>query len=92
MPTTVSTTPLTPADIQLLAECNAHADCTKCDAQISILQNQIAQLRNKKATAAAGFATVMSTILTSKNVQVPVGATVVRQTVGGVDSLLVQTA
>lgn len=88
MATTVSTTPLTPADIQLLAECAAHGQCLGLAAQITRLQAQVAQLQARKVTADAAFSTVMKTILTSKSVSVPDGATIVRQD----NNLLVQTA
>lgn len=91
MPTTVSTTPLSPADIQLLGECSAHGQCVNLVKQITQLQEQLTKAQARKTSSDAAYAAVMNTILTSKSVDIPNGAKVVRQTVNGVDSLLVQT-
>jgi len=87
MATTVSTTALTPADIQLLTECSAHIQCTGLASQITRLQAQVAQLQARKVTADAAFQGVMKTVLTSKSVSVPDGSTIIRQA----NNLLVQT-
>lgn len=91
MPTTVSTTPLTPADVQLLGECSAHGQCANLTRQIAQLQAQLAQVQARKSSADAAYAAVMTTILASKSVSVPNGAKIVRQVIEGIDSLLVQT-
>lgn len=91
MPTTVSTTPLTPADIKLLGECSEHDLCARLTSQITQLQYQLAQAQARKSTADKAYSAVKNTILTSHGVAIPNGATIIRQTVAGVDSLLVQT-
>ena len=93
MTTTVSTTSLTAAETQLLNECNAHGLCNSLATEITRLQTRLALLQTRKTTADMAFQVVMGTVLSSKNppVTVPSGATIVRQTVSGTDSLLVQT-
>lgn len=94
MATTLSTTGLTPAESQFLDECRAGADCKTSSAQVQRLQKLLADEQAKQAKAIVAHQDTLKKVLSSKSPAVPVpsGATVQRQTVGGVDSLIVSTA
>jgi hypothetical protein len=93
MPTTVSTTALTPFEIQGLNESSTGQACTNIASQIAAAQKHLADLQKKQPTVNVAHQATLNRVLSSRTpkVTVPPGATIVRTTVNGVDSLLVQT-
>lgn len=91
MPTVVSTTPLNATETKYLNECRTSSACASLESQISRAQNNLAELQARRPAASTAHQTTLKDVLTGKSVGVPAGATITRQTVGGVDSLVVTT-
>ncbi len=93
MPTTVSTTPLTAAESQFLNECTAGKQIVLLTEQLARQQAQVTRTNTSLTAAQAALQKDMATVLASRSpaIPVPTGDMIVRQTVGGVDSLLVQS-
>lgn len=88
---TVSTTPLSATETKYLDQCRTGAACASLEQQISRVESQLAELQSRRAAAATAHQTTLKEVLTAKSVDVPDGATISRQTVDGVDSLIVAT-